>query len=329
MQDVTVVRDSYKELALEDLSLIADKGHCSAGNIEKFNKSGVRYIMPLKRSVKLDYDAIGSADQAALLKTMFSHMGRHIFHVTLRETYHGATVHLFHDDCLRQDESHDALDRLDAAMEARRASEEKAESENAVRRAKLEEAVERELKKSRRHYTDKPLAEDPERASEAMRRLVEGTDEYDAVTPKGRTVDELVADYQAKAKKFGTIALAVNNGDDARKAYMKYKSRDSVEKMIDVLKNVAEADRMYMQNPDVAEGWMFCNILALHFYYRLYMKLKETGLLNHHSPQDVLLEMSRVRAAKIDDKWHIIESTNVRHEFLEKIGIHIPYGKEL
>ena len=81
------------------------------------------------------------------------------------------------------------------------------------------------------HYTDKPLAEDPERASEAMRRLVEGTDEYDAVTPKGRTVDELVADYQAKAKKFGTIALAVNNGDDARKAYMKYKSRDSVEKI--------------------------------------------------------------------------------------------------
>ena len=329
MQDVTVVRDSYKELALEDLSLIADKGHCSAGNIEKFNKSGVRYIMPLKRSVKLDYDAIGSADQAALLKTMFSHMGRHIFHVTLREKYHGATVHLFLDECLRQDESHDALDRLDAEMEARRASEEKAESENAVRRAKLEEAVERELKKSRRHYTDKPLAEDPERASEAMRRLVEGTDEYDAVTPKGRTVDELVADYQAKAKKFGTIALAVNNGDDARKAYMKYKSRDSVEKMIDVLKNVAEADRMYMQNPDVAEGWMFCNILALHFYYRLYMKLKETELLNHHSPQDVLLEMSRVRAAKIDDKWHIIESTNVRHEFLEKIGIHIPYGKEL
>ena len=63
--------------------------------------------------------------------------------------------------------------------------------------------------------------------------------------------------------------------------------------------------------------------------FMVYMKLKETELLNHHSPQDVLLEMSRVRAAKIDDKWHIIESTNVRHEFLEKIGIHIPYGKEL
>lgn len=329
VQDVTVVRDSYKELALDDLSLIADKGHCSAANIEEFNKAGVKFVMPLKRSVSLDYDAIGNADQADLLKSMFGHMGRHVFHVTLREKYHGATVHLFLDECLRQDESHDALDRLEKAMEARRASEEEADAANAVRKAKLDEAVERELKRGRKHYTDKPLQEDTDRASEAMRRLTEGTDEYDAVTPKGKTVDELVADYQAKAKKFGTIALAVNNGDEAKKAYMKYKTRDSVEKMIDVLKNVTEADRMYMQNPDVAEGWMFCNILALHFYYRLYVKLKENKLLNHHSPQDVLLEMSRVRAAMIDDKWHVIESTNVRHDFLEKAGILIPYGKQL
>ena len=175
------------------------------------------------------------------------------------------------------------------------------------------------MTRDNQHFTDKPSIEDSDLLSEMEKRLTEGTDEYNAVTPTGKDKDELISDYNKKTKKFGTIALITTTDKNPEQVYMGYKCRDSVEKMLDVLKNVCGTDKFYMQNPNVLEGWMFCNYLALHFYYRLYMQLKEKNLLNHNSPQTILLEMSRVRAAYINEDWHVIDSTKVRQDTLDKI----------
>ena len=65
--------------------------------------------------------------------------------------------------------------------------------------------------------------------------------------------------------------------------YRHYKLRSDVEDEIEVYKNFLEADKTYMQSDESLEGWAFCNMLALRWYYRIANKLREAGLSSRFS----------------------------------------------
>ena len=88
--------------------------------------------------------------------------------------------------------------------------------------------------------------------------------------------------------------------------------------MIDVFKNVIGADKSYMQDEDALEGWMFINYIAMHWYYKLILKLKENKLNSKFSPKDIILFLKDMKKIKINGKWLNVEITKKNTELFIK-----------
>ena len=126
-----------------------------------------------------------------------------------------------------------------------------------------------------------------------------------------------------KQHTFGTIAMLDNTTKDAQTVYVNYKSRSQIEEMIDVLKNVIEADSSYMQNEQALETWMFINYITLHWYYKIYQLLIKYELTKKFSPMDFILFLKEIRKVKINTTWYSAEITAKTQKILDKVNIPI------
>lgn len=133
-----------------------------------------------------------------------------------------------------------------------------------------------------------------------------------------------IEDFHSRQQRFGSLAIITNITDaTSEEIYIKYKSRNNIELMIDAMKNVLRADKSYMRNQEALEGWMFITFIALQWYYRIYTLLSEKGLLSKYSPQDLLMHLAGIKRVKINDSWHTAEITSKTKHLLEKLDIHI------
>ena len=127
--------------------------------------------------------------------------------------------------------------------------------------------------------------------------------------------------YHEKQHAFGTLSIIGNIGKSAQEVYTTYKLRGQIETMIDALKNVVEADRTYMQNQTTLEGWMFVNLIALMWYYRILNLLKKHELNKTYSPSDFLLYLSEVKMVKINGMWQKAEIVQKTEDIMKKLKI--------
>jgi len=133
-----------------------------------------------------------------------------------------------------------------------------------------------------------------------------------------------IEDFHRKAHSFGTIALITNlEGLPASKIFEYFKSRVGIEQMIDTFKNTLKADRSYMRSDYSMEGWMFINYLSIMYYYKIYRRLMEKGLLSEYSPLDVLLYLSKHRRVKVSTHWMDLEIPRHTRKLIEILGGHI------
>jgi len=129
--------------------------------------------------------------------------------------------------------------------------------------------------------------------------------------------------FYQKQHSFGTIAMMHNSDKNPETVYVNYKSRGQIEEMIDVLKNIMEADSSYMQNEQALETWMFINYIVLHWYYKIYQLLVKYELTKKYSPRDFIQFLKEVRKVKINGKWHLAEITAKTEKLLDKLNIPI------
>jgi len=104
-----------------------------------------------------------------------------------------------------------------------------------------------------------------------------------------------------------------------QKVYQLLKSRNDIEVLNDVYKNVLEADKTYMQNQTSMEAWHFINFLAIRVYYRLYVLLCQQDLNKKYSPIDILLLLQTQKKVKINEQWVDAEVPKKANEVLDKI----------
>lgn len=136
--------------------------------------------------------------------------------------------------------------------------------------------------------------------------------------PEQYTLD----DYHQKQYRFGTVALLSNlTVLTAEEVFLTYKTRTAIEGLFDSMKNVLEADRTYMQNEHTLQGWMFINHLALQWYQRIYLQLKDKKLLSKYSVNDCIQMLLDIRKVKINQTWHLAEITATVEKFLQKIEL--------
>ena len=103
--------------------------------------------------------------------------------------------------------------------------------------------------------------------------------------------------------------------------YESYKQRGEIEVMFDSYKNYLDADVSYMQNRYVLEGWLFANFVAMMAYYKLYVRLRQAGLLSKYSPKDIIEQSKAIYQMKIRGVWHRAEMTDKTVKLFDKIGI--------
>jgi transposase len=103
--------------------------------------------------------------------------------------------------------------------------------------------------------------------------------------------------------------------------YESYKQRNEIETMFESYKNYLDSDVSYMQNRSVLEGWLFANFVAMIAYYKLYVRLKQAGLLSKYSPKDIVELSKAIYKMKIRGVWHRSEITQKTIKLFDKIGI--------
>jgi hypothetical protein len=93
--------------------------------------------------------------------------------------------------------------------------------------------------------------------------------------------------------------------------------------IFDTLKNLLHADRVYLRDDLMLQGWMFVNFLSLLYYYRVYMKLREAELLKKYSVKDLIIHLRRIYKLKIDNKWVTSEIPKTSRKILEKLNFNL------
>ena len=127
--------------------------------------------------------------------------------------------------------------------------------------------------------------------------------------------------YSSKVPQFGTLAVMVSAGMNAKEAYDTYKTRCEVEQEIDVLKTDLDALTSYMQDNDRLEAWMFVNFIALHIFYAIRRRIVEQGLASKLSTREAIRILCRQRIVRLDKEWKLAEASAKDRALLEALGV--------
>lgn len=131
--------------------------------------------------------------------------------------------------------------------------------------------------------------------------------------------------FAQKMEGFGTLTIVSKlmgqENLSPQELYQAYKQRNEVEIMFDSYKNFLHADRMYMHDRHVLEGWLFANFIAMIAYYKLYSRLQQAKLLTKYSPKDIIELSKSIYQTKIRGEWNRSEITLKTKQLFKKINI--------
>ncbi len=107
-----------------------------------------------------------------------------------------------------------------------------------------------------------------------------------------------------------------------------YKKRDSVEKLFLSSKSFAGGEPLRNHGMETLRGEMFVNLITLAIRSRMLHDMRTSGLLKSYSVEKMLLELHKLRKAKLQDRNEITtEITGKQKDILESFSIkpeHVP-----
>lgn len=119
----------------------------------------------------------------------------------------------------------------------------------------------------------------------------------------------------------GKIAIISNRKLKSEDAYEMWKSRDNIEKVFDVLQNLLDVDRPYVQKEEIFRGYLFASFIGLISYYLILNLLKKSEINNKVSVADCLLELSKIYKIDIGKKELTSERSKGVRELIETLKI--------
>jgi transposase len=130
-------------------------------------------------------------------------------------------------------------------------------------------------------------------------------------------------DFFEKIDHLGTLTLINHLPEElsAQILYETYKQRNEIEIMFDAYKHFLVADKTYMQNRYVLEGWLMANFIAMIVYYRLYKRLKTANKLSKYAPRDIVEISKSIYQTKIRNIWTRSEITKKTKDLFKLINI--------
>lgn len=134
-----------------------------------------------------------------------------------------------------------------------------------------------------------------------------------------------IENFHEKNGSMGTISTVDNVPNKTpMEIFTTYKSRGEIEQLFDVFKNELLADKTYMHSIESLQGWLFINHLAIVAYYKIYLMLQNSGLIEKISVHDILEHLYHISIVKINEVWKVQRISTKTENTLKKINFNIP-----
>ncbi|HBK82828.1 MAG TPA: hypothetical protein DDZ41_04405 [Flavobacterium sp.] len=150
------------------------------------------------------------------------------------------------------------------------------------------------------------------------------TEESDYLDRIDKNIEKFTKEkFIEKPEKFGTLTMIYKTTEEktAEEIYKAYKRRNEVEIVFDAYKNFLYADKMYMQNSYIMEGWLTVNFIAMIAYYKLLKRLQDEKLNSKYSPKDIIEISKSIQKCKINNTWHTSEITKKDMDLFAKLKL--------
>ena len=119
-------------------------------------------------------------------------------------------------------------------------------------------------------------------------------DEENALLKKVVKGDLSMKDFEEMRKTAGVFGVISDLFMEGKDIYEQYKSREDVELAFDAMKNNLEADKTYLRSMESVRGYFLVTFLALRVYFKILKRLRDKGLTQKISVNEVFLELSKV-----------------------------------
>jgi transposase len=126
--------------------------------------------------------------------------------------------------------------------------------------------------------------------------------------------------------RFGKMILLSSKAAAWDDVLSLYRQRDEAEKQFDQLKNELELLPLRIRKTVSLRGLLFIFFVALLIRVHLMNRAREAGLLARQSVDDILFEMSKLRAVSTGGRWMLTEVTKRVRTPLERLKIPVPVG---
>jgi transposase len=108
-----------------------------------------------------------------------------------------------------------------------------------------------------------------------------------------------------------------------------YRERDEVEKKFDDLKNELEVMPLRVQKIETLQGLLFIFFISLILRAILLRRARDAKLLDKNSIEELLMELAKLRAVKVGEKWRLTEVSKKQRTIFEKLKTAIPVEASL
>ncbi|MDD5257601.1 MAG: transposase, partial [Methanothrix soehngenii] len=124
--------------------------------------------------------------------------------------------------------------------------------------------------------------------------------------------------------RFGKTILLSSSRRNWDEVLSLYRERDEAEKKFDDLKNELEVMPLRVQKVETLQGLLFIFFISLILRAILLRRAREAKLLDKSSIEEILMELSKLRAVKVGGKWRLTEVSKKQRMILEKMEISVP-----
>ena len=123
---------------------------------------------------------------------------------------------------------------------------------------------------------------------------------------KWRKFDKKIEQNRRKINEYlsknGIFVIANNTDLDRLQIIDYYRSKDSIEKVFDVVKNELLGKRLRAHSKESAEGRLFVKFITSILYSSVSKIMKEKGLFKNYSLRELILELNKIKRTQINKK---------------------------
>lgn len=283
--------ETFDYLDLPKMHLVLDKGFYSRKNIEELLDSKDKFIIAVPNNLKWVREIIDENKNTIQNPECYRKLEREILYVRTKlypwgDMHRRCYVHLYYNSCIAAETFNDFTEELLTCKQ-------ELETDNLV------------IAHEEMYKTFFTIKETPVRGRKILFN------------------NEVIDKYRNHYAGF--YVILTNDIKDPMEAQRIYRDKDMIEKCFDDLKNQLDMKRLRVQSSSAMDGRLFIQFIALILISALRKKMRDTKLIDKHTPRELLMEMETLTQISYSGRYGQIltEITKSQREILESLKISV------